>query len=225
MFGSSCGPCGVAVDEKRGRVYVVDEWYHCVVVVRLGDGMVEAVWGSQGSGPQQFKFPCGLAYCPHTDLLYVADRSNHCVKVLRGSDGQCVQILGTGRHQMRSPVGVTVDSRHVFITDTGNHRVLVYTKQSGTFLYRMQQGRGSGNNQFNNPYSVSVDSEAGVVYVADCNNHRVCVYRSCDGRYIRHFPVLRADNTKAEAVCVRWDAAGGVLYVTTCGLIIFAYEC
>eukprot|EP00455_Lapot_gusevi_P053594 TRINITY_DN8397_c0_g1_i1.p2 TRINITY_DN8397_c0_g1~~TRINITY_DN8397_c0_g1_i1.p2 ORF type:complete len:102 (-),score=12.89 TRINITY_DN8397_c0_g1_i1:8-289(-) len=85
---------GVALDERRARLYVSDQGHHCVVVLRLSDGLVEAVWGSQGTGPQQFEQPCSLAYCPVTDLLYVADSCNRRVKGLRGSDGRCVQVLG-----------------------------------------------------------------------------------------------------------------------------------
>eukprot|EP00455_Lapot_gusevi_P051746 TRINITY_DN7795_c0_g4_i4.p1 TRINITY_DN7795_c0_g4~~TRINITY_DN7795_c0_g4_i4.p1 ORF type:complete len:197 (+),score=29.31 TRINITY_DN7795_c0_g4_i4:406-996(+) len=191
--------------------------------------MVEAVWGSEGTGLQQFLHPCGVAYCPTTDLLYVADRANHRVKVLRGSDGECVQVLGTGQgsgsHHMDGPQGVAVDARHVYIADFYNHRVLVYAKQSGEFLCQIGQKRGSGDTQFEHPVAVSVDSKAGVVYVADSENYRVCVYRS-DGSYVRHFQVLQADNTRAKPTAVMWDAAGGVLYVTIeNSSTICVYEC
>eukprot|EP00455_Lapot_gusevi_P036849 TRINITY_DN4105_c0_g1_i3.p1 TRINITY_DN4105_c0_g1~~TRINITY_DN4105_c0_g1_i3.p1 ORF type:complete len:357 (+),score=37.46 TRINITY_DN4105_c0_g1_i3:64-1071(+) len=221
-------PWGVAIDEQRDRVYVADCYNHCVVVMRLGDGIVEAIWRS--STPQVFISPCGLAYCPTTDQLYVTDYSNHCVQVLRGSDGHCVQVLGTGQghgsDQMCCPYGVAVDSDQIYIADTLNHRVVVYAKQSGTFLFQIGQGEGNGDMQFHSPRSVSVDSEAGVVYVADCFNDRVCVYRSEDGSYVRHFQVLQADNTEAFPVNVLWHAAAGVLYVTLDNLTtLCVYKC
>eukprot|EP00455_Lapot_gusevi_P021353 TRINITY_DN2243_c0_g3_i2.p1 TRINITY_DN2243_c0_g3~~TRINITY_DN2243_c0_g3_i2.p1 ORF type:complete len:274 (+),score=60.89 TRINITY_DN2243_c0_g3_i2:211-1032(+) len=224
-----CYPWGVAVDERRGLLYVVDQSNSRVVVVRLCDGVVEALWGSEGTGPHQLLYPRGLAYCPTTDLLYVSDNYNHCVKVLRGSDGQFVQVLGAGRGNGRTgmdlPLGIAVDSHHIYIADSDNHRVVVYSKQSGVFAFEMGRGEGSGNNQFKGPCDVSVDPEAGLVYVADYDNYRVCVYRSGDGSYVRHFQVLQG-NAKAKPVCVLWDAAAGVLYVTTeNSTTISAYEC
>eukprot|EP00455_Lapot_gusevi_P013506 TRINITY_DN1659_c0_g1_i2.p1 TRINITY_DN1659_c0_g1~~TRINITY_DN1659_c0_g1_i2.p1 ORF type:complete len:331 (+),score=15.19 TRINITY_DN1659_c0_g1_i2:76-1068(+) len=211
-------PWGVAVDEPRARVYVIDKLHHCVVVVRLCDGIVEAVWGSEGSDPHQFRYPRSVAYCRATDRLYVADWGNSCCKVLRGLDGHCVQVLGSERYNhLYYPLGVAVDLNHVYIASTRSHRVVVYAKQSGKFLFQMGQAEGSGDTQFHSPFSVSVDSEAGVLYVADTWNHRVCVYRSRDGRYIRHFQVLRADNTPAKPECVMWDAQTGALYVTIAG--------
>eukprot|EP00455_Lapot_gusevi_P013343 TRINITY_DN16481_c0_g1_i2.p1 TRINITY_DN16481_c0_g1~~TRINITY_DN16481_c0_g1_i2.p1 ORF type:complete len:104 (-),score=21.15 TRINITY_DN16481_c0_g1_i2:68-379(-) len=67
-----------------------------------------------------------------------------------------------------------------------------------------QGAAGSGNTQFNGPWSVSVDSDAGVVYVADYSNSRVCVYRSGDGSYVRHFQVVQADNSTAKPDRVMW---------------------
>eukprot|EP00455_Lapot_gusevi_P015080 TRINITY_DN17606_c0_g3_i3.p1 TRINITY_DN17606_c0_g3~~TRINITY_DN17606_c0_g3_i3.p1 ORF type:complete len:316 (+),score=57.29 TRINITY_DN17606_c0_g3_i3:138-950(+) len=211
-------PYDVAVDETRGRVYVVDELNRCVVV-RQCDGVVEAVWGCESSDQLPSPEPCGLAYCPATDQLYVADRNHHCIKVLRGADGQCVQVIfqaGGGANPLYFPSGVAVDFDHIYLADRGLHRVLVYAKQTGAFLFDLAQDENSGNTPFNGPYDVSVDSEAGVVYVADTDNHRVCVYRSYDGSYVRHFQVLQADQNKAAPRRVMWDAAAGVLYVTLC---------
>eukprot|EP00455_Lapot_gusevi_P043945 TRINITY_DN5429_c1_g4_i4.p1 TRINITY_DN5429_c1_g4~~TRINITY_DN5429_c1_g4_i4.p1 ORF type:complete len:245 (+),score=44.27 TRINITY_DN5429_c1_g4_i4:32-736(+) len=212
-------PWGVAVDLPRGRLYVTDFSSHSVFGVRLGDGLVESVWGGQDTGEPQLKEPRGLAYCPATDKLYVADHGHDCVKVLRGSDGYCVQVLGTGRgngrDQMNGPQFVAVDSDRVYISDSCNHRVLVYAKQTGAFLFQMGEGQeGSGDNQFGNPCGVSVDREAGLLYVADSWNHRVCVYRSGDGSHVSRFPVLRTDDSEATPVGVLWDAASRVLYVT-----------
>eukprot|EP00455_Lapot_gusevi_P047339 TRINITY_DN6381_c0_g2_i5.p1 TRINITY_DN6381_c0_g2~~TRINITY_DN6381_c0_g2_i5.p1 ORF type:complete len:314 (+),score=8.67 TRINITY_DN6381_c0_g2_i5:72-1013(+) len=223
-------PWGVAVDETRGRVYVSDSGNHCVVVIRLCDSMVEAIWNNKVSGQQPFQCPLGLAYCPVTDLLYVVDSGDHCVKVLRGLDGQCVQVLGTGQgngnHQMDSPQGVAVDLNHIYIADTDNHRVMVYAKQTGEWLFQIGQGQGSGDTQFNRPLSLGVDSEAGLVYVTDSCNHRVCVYRGSDGSYLRHFQMFHADKNKAMPADVKWDAVGNVLYVTTPGsTTISVYPC
>eukprot|EP00455_Lapot_gusevi_P029581 TRINITY_DN3167_c0_g3_i1.p1 TRINITY_DN3167_c0_g3~~TRINITY_DN3167_c0_g3_i1.p1 ORF type:complete len:139 (+),score=33.55 TRINITY_DN3167_c0_g3_i1:37-417(+) len=126
---------------------------------------------------------------------------------------------------MDRPKGVAVDLHHIYIADTYNHRVLVYAKQQGAFLFQVGQGEGNSHTRFKHPSGVSVDSEAGVLYVADGGNHRVCVYRSGDGGYIRHFPVLQANDYKAPPISVVWDAAG-VLYVTiSISTTICVYQC
>eukprot|EP00455_Lapot_gusevi_P026336 TRINITY_DN2779_c0_g1_i1.p1 TRINITY_DN2779_c0_g1~~TRINITY_DN2779_c0_g1_i1.p1 ORF type:complete len:121 (+),score=23.77 TRINITY_DN2779_c0_g1_i1:135-497(+) len=118
---------------------------------------------------------------------------------------------------------LAMDLDQIYIADTANHRVLVYAKQTGVFLFQMGEGQGSGNTQFSAPCGVSVDSEAGVVYVADSGNHRVCVYRSGDGS--RHFQVGPAGRNKAQPFGVMWDAAAGVLSVTLTSTIICVYQC
>eukprot|EP00455_Lapot_gusevi_P043085 TRINITY_DN5196_c0_g2_i15.p1 TRINITY_DN5196_c0_g2~~TRINITY_DN5196_c0_g2_i15.p1 ORF type:complete len:128 (+),score=28.80 TRINITY_DN5196_c0_g2_i15:104-487(+) len=126
---------------------------------------------------------------------------------------------------MKYPQDVAVDSHHIYIADTNNHRVLVYSKLNGKFLFQMGQGQGSGNTQFDHPTGVSVDGEAGVVYVADYENCRVCVYRSSDGSYVRHFYVLQENHTTARPCGVAWNASSGVLYVTMEGsTTICGYE-
>eukprot|EP00455_Lapot_gusevi_P052805 TRINITY_DN8100_c0_g1_i9.p1 TRINITY_DN8100_c0_g1~~TRINITY_DN8100_c0_g1_i9.p1 ORF type:complete len:144 (-),score=20.15 TRINITY_DN8100_c0_g1_i9:27-416(-) len=117
---------------------------------------------------------------------------------------------------MDGPSGVAVDLDHIYIVDNGNHRVVVYAKHNGAFLFQLGQGTAAdrGDTPFYCPWSVSVDSEAGVVFVADHSNLRVCVYRSCDGSYIRHFQVLQEDDTPDAPLAVLWHAATGALYVT-----------
>eukprot|EP00455_Lapot_gusevi_P025294 TRINITY_DN2655_c0_g3_i1.p1 TRINITY_DN2655_c0_g3~~TRINITY_DN2655_c0_g3_i1.p1 ORF type:complete len:420 (-),score=107.47 TRINITY_DN2655_c0_g3_i1:61-1320(-) len=206
-------PYGVAVNQRRGVLYVLDRSLHCVVVVRLSDGLVEAVWGSEGSDQQQFYFPASLAYCAATDKLYVADGQNHLVKVLRTFDGKCVELLGVLKG-LSYPGGVAVDSHQIYIADTGNDRVLVLAKKSRELQFEIGTGEKSDNIELSVPCSVSVDGEAGLLYVADSCNHRVCVYRSSDGSYIRQFPVLDEDNSPIRPMSVMWDAVSGLLYVT-----------
>eukprot|EP00455_Lapot_gusevi_P046280 TRINITY_DN6061_c0_g6_i1.p1 TRINITY_DN6061_c0_g6~~TRINITY_DN6061_c0_g6_i1.p1 ORF type:complete len:355 (+),score=54.97 TRINITY_DN6061_c0_g6_i1:149-1066(+) len=226
-----CHPCGVAVNEEQRLLYVANPFADCVVVVRMGDWMVEAVWDNPASDEDRSYYsPCSLAYCPDMDLLYVPDTYKGCVKVLRGSDGQCVQVLGAGVdgngvNPLRLfPEGVAVDNHHVYVAYSHNHCVLVYSKQDGEVLFQLGHGEGFGDTR--NPVGVSVDSEAGVVYVADAGNYRVAVYRSCDGSYLRHFNVLQEDHSKAKPSGVMWDAAAGVLYVTLAdSSSICVYEC
>ena len=62
--------------------------------------------------------------------LIVADKNNHQVKVI-GPDGTVVAVLGTGRAgrgpgRFRTPEGVEVEGDTLWISDSGNDRVVKY---------------------------------------------------------------------------------------------------
>ncbi len=78
------------------------------------------------------------------------------------------------------PYGIAVDTKtgNVYVADTDNHRIQVFTSTGG---YIMKWGSyGSGNGQFSYPSGVSVDG-SGNVYVADTSNNRIQVFTSTGG--------------------------------------------
>jgi sugar lactone lactonase YvrE len=72
---------------------------------------------------------------------------------------------------LNSPVGMAVDaSGNVYVTDTGNNRVLKEPAQAGGCPETVVAN--SASNLLNYPFGVAVDG-GGIVYIADYNNHRV----------------------------------------------------
>ena len=71
----------------------------------------------------------------------------------------------------------------VYVADTNNHRIQVFTKE-GRFLRTLgvTAVEGSDNYRFNKPHDVCVVD--GYVYVTDSFNHRIQVH-SQDGRFVR----------------------------------------
>ena len=69
---------------------------------------------------------------------------------------------------------ITVDDEDkIFVTESGNHRVSVFTSQGG---YLTSFGScGSGPQQFQYPYGITVD-KSGMVYVCDSGNERVQIF-------------------------------------------------
>jgi DNA-binding beta-propeller fold protein YncE len=62
--------------------------------------------------------------------LVVADKNNHQVKII-GPDGQLLLVLGTGRPgkgpgQFTTPEGIEVQGETLWISDSGNDRVVKY---------------------------------------------------------------------------------------------------
>ncbi len=84
-------------------------------------------------------------------------------------------VKGSDNAHLNIPRGIAVNSTgHVYVADSGNHRVQVFDK-AGIYLYTIGTGFGSGNYQFSGPHSVAVNA-TGHVYIADSWNARVQVY-------------------------------------------------
>src|SRR6478735_8764574 len=79
--------------------------------------------------------------------------------------------LGSDHGQFSGPAGVAVDANgHVYVADTGNHRIEKFDADGG--FVRAWGSYGSGNGQFRYPGGVAVDAH-GHVYVADTWHHRI----------------------------------------------------
>ncbi|MDI6732261.1 MAG: 6-bladed beta-propeller, partial [Candidatus Margulisbacteria bacterium] len=65
-----------------------------------------------------------------------------------------------------------VDDRFVYVSDTGNNRVQIFTKK-GQFVLAFGK-KGSGKGEFNGPVGICLGKK-GQIYIADMANHRVQV--------------------------------------------------
>jgi sugar lactone lactonase YvrE len=107
--------------------------------------------------------------------------------VIGGVDGQ-----GSGLRQLDHPDGVALDRRgDLFVSDTGNNRVLEYVYLAARHRYattgRVVAGTGtagSGPTQLSNPTGLAID-RSGNLFVGDGNNNRVeeFTYHHATGRY------------------------------------------
>lgn len=63
--------------------------------------------------------------------LIAADKNNHQIKII-GPDGKVLLVLGTGKpgkgaNKFRTPEGVEVEGNTVWLSDSGNNRIVKYT--------------------------------------------------------------------------------------------------
>ena len=78
---------------------------------------------------------------------------------------------GQGRGELNRPCGVAIDtSDRVYVSESSNHRVSVFTSE-GQFLTSFGK-EGARPGEFQYPAGLAVDS-SGVLCVCDCNNDRV----------------------------------------------------
>jgi hypothetical protein len=117
-----------------------------------------------------------------------------------------VEGLG-GASKLDQPMGVFEEGGEVFVADSGNHRVVVFS-HTGTAL-RLIGSHGTGDGQLASPSAVFVVADE--VYVADTGNKRVQVFTR-SGLYSRTLGQA-AGLVEPMGVAV----AGGAAYVTDRG--------
>jgi sugar lactone lactonase YvrE len=159
-------------------------------------------------------------------LIYIADTWNHTVVVVDqqgtvvrqlGQRGQLTDITDEGISLdspglFFGPRGVAVTNERIFVTDTGNERVQVFSRD-GTFLTAFG-GFGSGPGQLIEPTGIVIGPD-GNVWVADSGNARIQVF-TIEGEPLREIPMpawegqLGIDRLNDLSFDER-----GILYLTT----------
>ena len=106
-------------------------------------------------------------------IIQVGASGNHTNEIIFGNNGR-----GDGLNQLSMPQGMTsggsMNYSYLYVADTGNHRVIRFTRggeQTGKVVAG-GNGKGSDLNQLHFPFNVEVDNE-GNVYVADPYNSRI----------------------------------------------------
>ena len=179
--GQFNGPGGVSVDSE-GNILVADINNHRIQKFTT-TGEFLTVVGTKGSGPLQFNDPLDVAYNATNNKLYVVDNLNNRVQVLN-SDLSTFGKKGSGKGQFEHPWSIACDSTgNVYVTDSGNNRIQVFTA-GGKFL-RMFGRCGEGKGELNWPVGIAVDTND-IVYVSEVNNGRVSVF-TCEGQFLTSF--------------------------------------
>ena len=161
-FAGMKEPRGAAVDPE-GRVWVADFGNSRLRLFDAAGGFLGG-WGGRNDGPYGFRELCGVAV--RGSNLYVADTWNGRVQAYTTTGEFKASAAG-----VYGPRGVAAapDGR-VYVTDTGNHRVVVY---DAALKHLADIGtKGTGRDQFDSPVGIAV-SPSGAIYVADVGNRRV----------------------------------------------------
>ncbi len=177
--GQLLNPKGTAID-SRGNIYVVDSGNHRIVKFDPKGAFVTQ-WGTNGSGPGQFKDdPWGVAVDAQGNV-YVADTWNHRIQKFDGSGafitqwGTFTDTGGTATDrggQFWGPRAIAFDSEgNLYVTDTGNKRVQKFAPD-GQFLGQWG-GAGFQPGQFNEPVGIAISPKTGDIFIADTWNRRI----------------------------------------------------
>jgi len=170
-------------DDPAGGVYVTDTAGNRVEGFGP-DGNLVASWGTAGRGPGYVDGPGGVAVDPD-GRVYVADAQDSRIELLN-ADGSYAGQWGyisaasgfaapnTGAGQFDTPEAVAYDpvTTHLWVADTGNHRVQELARDGTPVATYGGPAAGAGLGTFSGPRGIAVGAD-GAVYVADTGNDRV----------------------------------------------------
>lgn len=162
-FGSLAGPVGLAIDNKRGIIFVSDARLKKVMGF---DKNTDKVVFNAGN-PGEFDSPAGLVYDDERERLYVADTRQHVVKVFDKNEKLLFTIGQHGNKdgEFNFPSYLAFDKdKRLYVVDAFNFRVQVFDSE-GKFITKFGK-IGDSSGAFSRPSGIGVDSD-GHIYVVD----------------------------------------------------------
>lgn len=192
--GKLLSPAAIAVGPD-GQIHIADPLMHAVSSFDR-EGAFKHRFGSNhhGQAPPgiiEFDTPGGIA-ADSDGNLFVVEKRNCRVQAFTSrfaviskfgrpmSSAERQVEIGLGGMSEPSDVAAGPD-RHVFVTDTGNHRVRVYTREGD--VVNKFGGKGARSGEFNGPDGVCVDSR-GRICVVDAGNFRLQLFEP-GGRFLK----------------------------------------
>ncbi|UCF67164.1 MAG: SMP-30/gluconolactonase/LRE family protein [Acidobacteriota bacterium] len=129
-------PTGVAIDQARGRLYVVDSHLHKLFIYDLAGRLLET-WGSRGSIAGTFNFPTNIALDPSGNV-YVVDTGNFRVQVF-DPDGKLLIAFGEagdGSGSFHRPKGIALDSdQNIYVVDAAFNNFQIFDREGQLLLF------------------------------------------------------------------------------------------
>jgi DNA-binding beta-propeller fold protein YncE len=181
--GEFDSPTGIAAD-SAGNFFVAD----------TGNGRVEKFSATgefvstiriQGNAKEVSSQPSGVAV-DHDGKVYVADVSNHRVQKLN-RDGAVVAEWKGPEPGFYGPRRIAIGpDDSIYVVDQGHDRIIKFSP--GGEVLSIWGSKGTGDSQFDDPTSVTIDPTTNKVYVADPRNRRIQVFDS-NGRFLTKWMV------------------------------------
>lgn len=176
-------PRGIAVD-RSGNVLVSDTNNHRIQKFSPSGAYLSMI-GSNGVTTGELEGPNGLAVDSRGNI-YVADAGNHHVEKY-APDGRFIAEWKGPPPGFYGPRDIWVsDDDFVYVVDQGHARVAKLDVNGNTVAVWGSPGTGDG--QFSEPTTVTVDTKRQRVYVADPRNNRIEVFDP-NGKFLTKWPM------------------------------------
>ena len=182
-------PNGIAVD-SNGKIYVADSGNNRIQVFASSGAFEYSIGKSDctsGTNPGEFKNPIDVAidsegkiYVLESSHAIDSSDSNNRIQVFTASRvyeysiGKNDNSTGSDAGEFNQATCLTVDDEFIYVADSGNHRIQVFSASSGSFKYsigKVDNSSGSGEREFYTPWGIVVDSNT--IYVGDGINNRI----------------------------------------------------
>jgi hypothetical protein len=169
----TANPYNINADKPLGSAQIWASLYNGTTQVRLLTGDL--------AGYSSFNLPYtpdGVSF-DNSGNIYIVDSVNRKIEKRKYGDGSFSLITqmgssGSGPGQLNTPRDVAVYASYdrIYVTDTGNHRIMVFDT-SGNYITHWGLP-GSGTGQFNAPYGITISAPH--IIITDRGNHRVVAF-------------------------------------------------
>jgi DNA-binding beta-propeller fold protein YncE len=174
-------PADLALDEKRGLIYVVDGSFrnskdHLVKVFDLEGKFLRDIGRGKGHGPGQLYFPTYVAV-DKEGRVYVTETMNARVSVFNpeGKFLRHVGERGDAFGMFDKPKGIALDSfDNLYVVDSAWSNVQIFNQKGRVLLFF--GGRGDYPGLLKNPTGIAIDGQ-NRIYVADYLHNQVAIYQ------------------------------------------------
>ena len=154
---------GIAVHPTTGEIFVADYGNNRIQVFNGAD-----LSFSHTIRHENITYPLNIAV-DSEGYLYITFRLNYFVHKFT-TTGQYIHTIVS--KNISNAKSLAIHHKHIYITDTNNHRVQIYDT-NGTLLHSF--GIKGSFMAISRPTGITVDT-SGNVYVCDCCNNRIVVY-------------------------------------------------
>lgn len=185
---------GVALDEKRQRMLVVDTREHRIVVLDMQGNPITTI-GKRGGGDGEFNFPVAVTL-NHQGEIIVADAMNARIQIF-DNDGKFLRKFGRrgdGPADFQIIKGVAVDSEnHIYVTEGKGHKLIIfgtngeYLLTVGGLYSSLTTGKQAPGG-FVIPQGVHIDDKD-VIHVVDQLNRRFQVFQYISDSFLGRNPI------------------------------------
>lgn len=174
-------PAGIAIDRKRGLLYVADasfagSSFHLVRVFDLEGKYLKYIGMGRGFGPGQLYFPTYVAV-DKEGKVYVTETMNSRVSVF-SPEGHFVRFIGERGNafgMFDKPKGVALDSfGNIYVVDSAWSNVQIFNQRGQVLLFF--GGRGDYPGLLKNPTGIAIDGQ-NRIYVADYLHNQLAIYQ------------------------------------------------
>lgn len=142
-------------------------------------------------------------------LLQIANMPQYALGKEPGSVSYVFDIVGREDSPLSLPTDVTVTPNYIVVVDSGNDRLVFFSK-NGNYLFDVGK-YGSLPGEFNAPVGIGSDKN-GNIFVADTGNHRIQIF-NLRGKFKISFPVVD-DGEPIRPIDVTADSKSGLIFVT-----------